>query len=47
MTDYKILHAYTMWSIQKQVKKLMADWYKPQGWIFKSWGIYYQAMTKI
>jgi hypothetical protein len=46
MTDYKILSAYTTWGLQKDVKKLLAQWYTPQGGIFKSWGIYYQAMVK-
>jgi len=37
MADYKILHAYSIWSMQKQVKKYLANGYQPQGGIFKSW----------
>ena len=36
MTEYKILSAYTTCGLQKDVKKLLAQWYTPQGGIFKT-----------
>lgn len=46
MKDYKILSAYSAWGLAKQVKKHLENGYQPQGWIFKAWGRYYQAIIK-
>lgn len=44
-TEYIVATAFTAWGLARRVNKLLAQGYKLEGGICRTWGGYFQALT--